>query len=344
MWYVEGGGNYIIRGEKVFGRNVMATLDEVESNIRNRFKNVDVFATIYMYDQIDQSKANLFAPLYIDLDLKFKSDNDYQKVKRDLLHVVTALNITYSVPMEYIRVYFSGNKGFHVLVDPEIFGIEPGPSLNELYRAVAHDLKKITMFKTVDTGIYDRVRLFRLPNSIHGETGLYKVPVSIDFIRSSTFQDIVEYASMPKEMEFPEPRLVRDAAIKFYDGVNRYRATENIIVSTDGTRKVYANNNKKMMPCIVEMLQTPAAPHTRNKTTVIIASSMCQSGFDHDDTLEQLIQWNRQCNSPSLTDREIKTTVKSAYSQFANKGMGYGCRAIKELDMCLPENCRIAKK
>lgn len=341
MWYVEGGGNYIIGGEKVWGRNILAELDEVETKIRNRFRNTDAFATIYMYDRKDQSSANLYAPLYIDLDLKMKGNKDYQKVKRDLLHVVTALNMSYAVPFDYIRVFFSGNKGFHVLVDPEIFGIEPRTDLNELYRAVAHDLKKMTMFKTVDTGIYDRVRLFRLPNSLHSETGLYKVPVPIDFIRASDYETIVEYASSPKYVEFPEPRFIQEASIKFFDGVQRFKETENVSMGGNGSRKVYANG--KLMPCIQDMLATPAASGTRNNSTVIMASALCQSGWSREDALNELLRWNKEHNMPSLSEREVRTTVFSAFKEF-DQGKTYGCRAIKDLGMCVPHRCSIAKR
>lgn len=340
-WYVEGGGNYIIGGEKVWGRNILATLDEVEIKIRNRFKNTDAFATVYMYDSKDQSTANLFAPLYIDLDLKMKGNNDYQKVKRDLLHVVTALNMSYGVPFEYIRVFFSGNKGFHVLVDPEIFGIEPSPDLNESYRAIAHDMKKITMFKTVDTGIYDRVRLFRLPNSLHSGTGLYKVPVSIDFVRSSDYGSMVEYASSPKHIEYPEPKIIYEASRKFRDAVAKFKESENLSMGGNGSRKAYTNG--KIMPCIEGMLESPAESGTRNKSTVIMASALCQAGWSREDALDELMKWNKQHNMPSLSDREVRTTVFSAFKEF-DQGKAYGCRAIKELGMCLPENCSIAKR
>lgn len=340
-WYVEGGGNYIINGEKVWGRNVLVTLDEVESKIRNRFRNTDAFATIYMYDSRDQNTANLFAPLYIDLDLKMKGNNDYQKVKQDLLHVITTLYTSYGVPFEYIRVFFSGNKGFHVLVDPEIFGIEPRTDLNEIYRSIAHDIKKMTMFKTVDTGIYDRVRLFRLANSLHSNTGLYKVPVSIDFVRSSNFESMVEYASSPKEIEYPEPRFIYDASIKFNNRLQHHLESETAVSISSGNRKYLSNG--KIMPCIQLMLETPAASGTRNNSTVIMASALCQSGWAEEDALAELLRWNKEYNVPSLSDREMRKTVASAFKGF-EQGRTYGCRAIKDLDMCVPQHCSIAKK
>lgn len=340
-WYIEGGGNYVIKGEKVWGRNILIPVEEVEEKIRSRFKNVDAFATVYIYDRPDQQAAYIYAPLYIDLDLKMKGNQDYQKVKRDLMHVVTALNMSYAVPYEFIQVYFSGNKGFHVIVDAEVFGIEPSQNLNDIYRAIAHDLKKITLFKTVDTGIYDRVRLFRLPNSVNGTTGLYKVPVDYEFVRNSTYEEMIEYASMPREVEYPEAKLVREAARKLQEAFNKHKEEEQIVNRVAG---VYTGAKKgDVLPCIKNMLNAPAAQGTRNTTTVVMASSLAQNGIEYAQANEMLIEWNNTHNMPKLSDKEVTRTVKSAYDELGH-GKAYGCRAIKELGACVPTNCRLAAK
>lgn len=339
-WYIEGGGNYVIKGKPVFGRHVLVPVEKAES-IRQRFKNKDVFATVFTYDNKDQNIANLYGPLYIDLDFSINNDSDYQKIKRDLMQVVTALNSYYSVPYESIRIFFSGHKGFHVMVDPEIFGIEPNKDLNEHYKVIASELKKITLFKTVDTGIYDRVRLFRFPNSIHGETGLYKVPVDYEFIRTSTYQDIVDYASQPREIEYPEPVLVKQSAQKFNETIKQYKATEKKHLRANNP---FQGKRSDILPCIKEMLKTPGIAHVnRNKMTVVMASSICQSGVEIEKALEMIHNWNTTYNMPKLPDSEIRKTVESAY-QRVKEGKSYGCRAIQELGMCTPEKCKIINK
>lgn len=337
-WYIEGGGNYIINGQKVWGRNIVVPVDEVDAKIRARFNNLDAFATVYCYDDPDQNKANIYGPLYIDLDLKMKNSLDYKKVVRDLTHVVTTLNTFYMVPYELIQIFFSGNKGFHIIVPPEVFGIRPNQTLNDMYRAVAHDMKKLTMFKTVDTGIYDRVRLFRLPNSQNSATGLYKVPVTYEFARSCSYEDMIHYASIPKEdFEFPEPYLVREAARRLIEVTEKHKEQELARTGTLGVRK-----NGELPICIKNMLAMPAAQGTRNNTTVILASSLCQNGMDYGDAVQTLLDWNSTYNIPRLPDREVTRTVRSAYDEFS-QGKAYGCRAIKELGQCV-SGCPIATK
>jgi hypothetical protein len=339
-WYIEGGGNYIIKGEKTWGRKILIPIEEAET-IRNRFKNIDAFGTVFAYDSKDQDTARMYGPLYLDLDLDIKTEADYQKVKKDLIHVITALNVMYYVPLENIRIYFSGHKGFHVMVDPEIFGIIPSRSLNEQYKAIALDLKKMTLFKTIDTGIYDKVRLLRFPNSINSATNLYKVPMDYDFVRKSTWEDIIEYASSPKEENFQESTLIHNAMIRFKETVKAYE--ETVKKNIRNNSPFMGNGNPRhILPCIKEMLNQPAEVGTRNRTTVIVASALCQSGIDFDKALEMINEWNDTHNSQKLSLREIKRTVESAYNE-VNNGKAYGCRTIKEMGLCKPGRCRAAK-
>ena len=114
-----------------------------------------------------------------------------------------------------VQIYFSGSKGFHILVEPEVFGIEPRQNLNEQYKTIASELNKQTIYKTIDVRIYDRRRLFRFPNSINAKTGLYKVPIRQKDLRGITIEKIQEYASEPREIEWMEPAFIEKAKSEF---------------------------------------------------------------------------------------------------------------------------------
>ena len=50
---------------------------------------------------------------------------------------------------------------------------------------------------TIDTGVYDRVRAFRAPNSRHPKTGLHKRRLSFDELLGLTLDTILELAKKP---------------------------------------------------------------------------------------------------------------------------------------------------
>lgn len=80
---------------------------------------------------------------------------------------------------ESILIFFSGSKGFHVGVPIAVFGdeVKPGKEFPGRYKAAALEIARRAGV-AVDRSVYDRQRLFRCPNSKHGKTGLYKIPLS----------------------------------------------------------------------------------------------------------------------------------------------------------------------
>ncbi len=69
-------------------------------------------------------------------------------------------------------VYFSGSKGYHLsLVAP--CGFHPLPHMPDTVKRLCLTVARHASV-SVDAAIYDRQRLFRLPNSRHPKTGLYK--------------------------------------------------------------------------------------------------------------------------------------------------------------------------
>ena len=146
MWYLEIGGFYNIKNKKIFGRNIFIeyTNKEEFNNMVKRFNNIDVYCTNYLYDNKDQNNSNLIGPLYIDLDNDINDDESYNKVKEDTLFAINYLNTFLYIPKEYINIYFSGNKGFHIIVSHITLGIEPCKNLNEKYKALANEIKNNT--------------------------------------------------------------------------------------------------------------------------------------------------------------------------------------------------------
>lgn len=338
-WYLEGGGSYVLDGKRIWKRNIILKPTEID-NIRCRFNNIDPCTTVYCYYGNSQDDSYLYGPFYIDIDLKLEHEFEYLKVRRDLNMVITALNVHYKVPIEYMKIYFSGSKGFHLLVPPEIFGIGPDKELNEKYKFIAQDIKTKTLFNTVDMQMYDRKRLLRLPNSINSKSGLYKVPVDYDFIRTSSFEDIKTYASMPHILNYPEPKLINSAAEKFAEAVNKGKTKQEELMKSKWDISI---KNVEELPCVKKIMANGTDEGSRNKTGVALASSLIQSGHSIESSIEVLDKWNAN-NSPMLDDGEIKKFVESAYKEMA-KGIKWGCASYRELGYCQPNICkRMARK
>ena len=103
------------------------------------------------------------------------------------------------VPLDALRIYFSGAKGFHVEIPHTLFGgFEPSDQLHVWERAAALELMNGIPF---DSAVYDKLRLWRLPNTLNAKGQRYKVQLSLVEVRGLSMAEILALA------EAPRPRL-----------------------------------------------------------------------------------------------------------------------------------------
>lgn len=330
---VEIGG----KTKDIFRRNIFTTSNKIKDFIKD-FNETDVYATIYKYDSKDQDNANVVAPLYIDLDVDDIEEN-FDKLKVDLALVIRQLKQLLKVKDNEIEIYFSGSKGFHILVDHKVFGILPNKILNDLYKLIAVKLKAYTILKCVDTRIYDKKRLFRIVNTINSKTGLYKVPVKYEKIKDMSYKDMVEYAGSKKNIVPKIYKKNEDASKAFVELIEKIKEEEKRTINHKVARSIM--EKKDLLPCVKYILQNGAIKGGRNNITMALSSSLFQIGKTHEECLEIITNWNLKKNDPPLSQREINTTVLSAFKNVEG-GRKYGCSAFRDLDVCI-KGCPVRK-
>ncbi|MDP1561992.1 MAG: DNA primase [Pirellulaceae bacterium] len=120
----------------------------------------------------------------------------------------------FSMTGDELPVFYSGSKGFHIGLPTGLW--QPAPSnLFHLHcRRFAEQLARVANV-AIDSGVYDRVRAFRAPNSRHSKTGRYKRILTLDELLMLKPSRIIELASDPMPFEMPagfkpNPQAVRD--------------------------------------------------------------------------------------------------------------------------------------
>lgn len=339
--YIEMGGNYIINNKQCFGRKIYIPLNK-KREIRNKFKNTDVYATIFQYDKEDQNLSNLYGPMYLDLDMELNNNEDYQKLVTELKRIVTYLNLQYDIPSNYIKFYFTGKKGFHLIIPAKIFNVIPDNKLNLYYKEIARELNKITILPVIDLQIYDKKRLFRLPNSINGKTGLYKVPISYEDIITFDYEKLKEYASCEKFVKFDNVQPITKAIKKLDNIKTLLQSLEDTIKRNRIIPKNIDITKINFPDCIKTIFDEGGSKGNRNNTTVILSSALFQRGVEYETGLKIISKWNFEKNNPCLSEEEITKTVSSAYQQ-VQAGKRYGCSSIKDMGLCIGKQCKIYK-
>lgn len=105
--------------------------------------------------------------------------------------------------------YFSGNKGFHILIKQQF---DPSIEIPETVKKYCMALGK--EFTTFDRSIYDKTRILRIPNSKHRKSGLYKIPLLAGEVLKYELDEIKEIAkqqrSIPNAVEFFSKKVVHN--------------------------------------------------------------------------------------------------------------------------------------
>jgi KaiC/GvpD/RAD55 family RecA-like ATPase len=221
---------------------------------------------------------------------------DLEKARLDTITLITRLVEIYKVEKNSIRVFFSGCKGFHVLVQfPELENAEYKD------RADINDvIKKVCMYigngiDSVDSHIYDKTRIVRTTNTINSKTGLYKIPVDI-------FEEDIELIlSVAKNKRH------------FIGYINRLGTSlilSNLLIEMIKTPNKTSSSRKFSQEEILNGIETGFAEGERNTGLLSVAGLLRSRSFEPNIIYAFLSAINRNSDNP-LEDTELWSIARS---------------------------------
>lgn len=159
-----------------------------------------IYTSIFRFNEPSLDSITL-GNLYFDLD---KAD-EMNLAQADAIKLCDYFTELTGDP-DCTRAYFTGKKGFHIEVEAMALGITPSNSLAGTYRFIANDLKEELSLQTIDFAVYDRRRMWRLPNTRHQTTNLYKIPLSYNQL-NYPIENIKKLALEPQDSFIPEQKF-----------------------------------------------------------------------------------------------------------------------------------------
>lgn len=313
----------------------------------------DVYQCAYLYESKDIDSCRLISDPYLDFDAEdISSEKGWKQLVSEVKYVINYIETEMGISAEMLRIYFSGSKGFHVLIPHEAVGFEPYERLNEEFRLFALGIAWIHAGRSrarmkkefVDTKIYDRKRLFRIVNTINAKSGLYKVPITVDQLYNFSYEDMKVWASQPREEGVYEPPGYSLKAAQGYTDIveagQEYEALRNGRRLNYQKKKIQLEEGErlKLLPCAQKLLEEGAVKGVRNHSCFALSSSLFQAGYTLEEVYELIAEWNER-NEEQLAEAELDTTIASACSSY-DSGMTVGCGKYRDLDLCV-STCKL---
>jgi hypothetical protein len=173
-----------------------------------------------------------------------------------------------------LLLFFSGAKGYHVGL-PTFWGPAPSVDFNRVARLFAERLAALAGV-TIDRSVYDKVRLFRAPNSRHPKTNLHKRRLNHNELMSLSVEDIRRLARQPVPFAPPVPAAVCDRAAQDWQDAlaDLRRQTE----AAEQRRATATNGAPRLNRLTLEFIRDGASVGDRHRLLFSVAANLAEFG------------------------------------------------------------------
>lgn len=257
-------------------------------------------------------------------------DFDGISAQKDVKILLQNLN---APPASY-RVYFSGNKGFHLYLHSSLIGVKPGPDCADKLEGLFKRIKTALSLESLDTGIIQPIRKIRMPNSLHQKSGFYKVELDAkEFIsREHSMEEIKQSAQSPKGITLFKGTSDFDS-LPFFEQFKAAIVTpprESVDggqQSDDLRYKKYEVFKNKL--CVKRMLADRCDEGGRHRTALILVNDFYKTGEQKSVAKEKIFKWGRDNGmGEQRIDTELDKMVNDIYSGATS--YSFGCRNTQE--------------
>jgi len=311
------------------------------------------FATVQRYANEGKVKGEDFvAPLYFDLDY----GDDPSVAQTETVKVVDFFVKELDIQPQDIRIYFSGSKGFHIVIDERALGIKARSDLHKAYKHIAGYIKYrlgitvntetdgkpveyIEPLKSVDLVVYTVKRMLRLPYSRHQTTGLYKIELTINEVNTLSLEEIkarAKVGSRPQRDEEEKTIRRRPKAGVFYEDKLKEYEEAAATATQRYSKEEFVFTKDKPPVCIADILQGGwKKDGDRNNATVQLACYFKAAGFTKEETTKTLEEWVQKHTSAkgnyNVRQRiaNTRSVIEAVYS--VENNYKFGCAFIRSL-------------
>jgi len=161
--------------------------------------NKDYYISIYKYNEEQKKRVEENGTVSGIRDVTtdilvwdFDSANNPDNARKDVINLAHRLVERYKVDPDSIQCYYSGSKGFHVVLYLGNTEVTP----EQFKKATSQIAEGLTTFDAV---VSDPARVIRLEYTKHPKTGLFKIPLHVSEVDEMEINAIKDLAKEPRE-------------------------------------------------------------------------------------------------------------------------------------------------
>ena len=305
------------------------------TEFKNPTGQTDCYRTVFRYPEVfNQHHAHMgtvagykgphaadFFPIDIDA-------GDLGQAHETARRVIERLDTDYVLDIGVLRCFFSGAKGFHILIPEAAIDTQPSVKLSGIFKKMARVLLEGVEY---DPSIYDTTRLFRLTNTINSKTGLYKIPLTPAEILHKSTEEILTLAKKPRRIElvneFDVNRDLHNLYLQCYREEPKQETIETIEITPPGDAKL----------CYYGLLNG-VDEGERDNAALRLAVYFRKQAYPADMVEGLLTAWNKR-NNPPLKPNDVTKAIKQAFE----RPYDFGCNDDLLREYC-DRKCRLGKK
>ena len=283
-----------------------------------------------------------FGPYAIDIDMDNKPGSHVDKPKtreeaRDaVINVINLFVDSFEVNPSMLRIYFSGEKGYHIEFPPKLFGVTKFEKLLPLYyKEISFELGFNNL---VDHSIYNlkRGRLWRQENKKRVvEPFTHKIPI--------TYEELLEYSSdvhfewAKKKRELSNSVVAPEPNEKLIKLIDKLRKKPAVKISKGVTKKeiqAVISGNFDGADCVAKIIQNKNIKFRKNFHELCFLFAVYAYNLDWtvEKTLDNFDTWlrKRQSNSYPTIDSRIEH-MRVNYEHVKNGEYEFSCDAMRKI-------------
>ncbi len=173
-----------------------------------------------------------------------------------------------------LLLFFSGSKGFHVGL-PTCWGPAPSLDFNRVARRYAEGIARLAGVG-IDASIYDKVRLFRAPNSTHPKTRLHKRRLSFDELMGLSVDRIRHLAEDAEPFGLPTPPARCDQAAADWQAAAAL--VQQVADAKAQRRAAAADGTPKLNRATLDFIRDGAEQGDRHRLLFSAAANLAEFG------------------------------------------------------------------